>query len=98
TPRDVLTSMTSFVGGGGPRFWLSAAPEPSQLNYAQILVEVADKHDTSQLVDPLQRALDSRIAGARVDVRQLETGAAVGIPIAVRISGEDIHTLRTLAA
>ena len=95
--RDVVKSLTTFVGGGGPRFWLSAAPEPSQLNYAQVLIEVYDKHDTAHLIGPLQEALDARIAGARIDVRQLETGAAVGIPVSLRVSGEDIHTLRTIA-
>jgi multidrug efflux pump subunit AcrB len=96
-PRDVLKSMTTFVGGGGPRFWLNAAPEPSQLNYAQVLIEVDDKHDTAPLIGPLQQALDARVAGARIDVRQLETGAAIGIPVSLRVSGEDIHTLRTIA-
>jgi multidrug efflux pump len=86
------------VGGGGPRFWSNAGPEPSQLNYAQVLIEVYDKHDTSHLIGPLQDALDAHIAGARIDVKQLETGAAVGIPVAIRISGEDTHTLRTLAS
>ena len=32
----------------------------------------------------------SGLPGARVDVRQLEIGAPVGIPVAIRISGEDI--------
>src|SRR5262249_38623667 len=57
-----------------------------------------NNHDTGHLVEPLQEALSSRIAGARIDVRQLETGAAVGIPLAVRITGEDIGTLRGLAS
>src|SRR5262249_20992203 len=30
-PREILHSLTSFVGGGGPRFWYSAAPEQPQL-------------------------------------------------------------------
>ena len=98
SPRAVLKSLTTFVGGGGPRFWSNAGPEPSQLNYAQVLIEVYDKHDTSHLIGPLQDALDAHIAGARIDVKQLETGAAVGIPVAIRISGEDTHTLRTLAS
>src|SRR5262249_9552151 len=68
------------------------------LNYAQILMEVYDKHDTNHLVEPLQHALSSRIASARIDVRMLEVGSAVGIPVAVRLSGEDIPTLRGLAA
>jgi multidrug efflux pump subunit AcrB len=96
--EDMLVSMTTFVGGGGPRFWLSAAPEQSQLNYAQIILLVKDKHFTNALVDPLQRALSSRVPGANVDVRQLETGAAVGLPVAVRLSGEDIGTLRRLSS
>ena len=51
----MLKSLTTFVGGGGPRFWFSVAPEQSQLNYAQVLIEVNDKHDTDHLVDALQR-------------------------------------------
>jgi multidrug efflux pump subunit AcrB len=96
-PRRVLESLTTFVGGGSPRFWFSVSPELQQLNYAQVIIQVRDKHDTSPLVGPLQAALSSRIAGARVDVRQLETGKPVGLPVAVRISGTDIPTLRGLA-
>ena len=46
-PRDVLTSVTSFVGGGGPRFWFSVAPELFQPNYAQLIINLRDKHDTA---------------------------------------------------
>jgi multidrug efflux pump subunit AcrB len=92
-----LRSLTTFVGGGGPRFWISASPEQAQQNYAQIIIEVLDKHDTMHLAEPLQRELSDRIAGARIDVKLLELGAPVGIPVAIRISGEDIPTLRRLA-
>jgi multidrug efflux pump subunit AcrB/predicted DNA-binding transcriptional regulator len=95
--RDVLQSLTTFVGGGGPRFWFSVAPELQQLNYAQIIIQVKDKHDTSHLVEPLQRALSAQIPGARIDVRQLESGKAVGLPVAIRLTGEDMATLRALA-
>jgi multidrug efflux pump subunit AcrB len=98
TAGDKLESVTSFLGGGAPRFWSNVSPEQQQTNYAQIVVQVKDKHDTSHLIDPLQQALSSRVAGATIDVRQLETGGAIGTPIAVRISGEDIPTLRGLAA
>jgi multidrug efflux pump subunit AcrB len=96
-PRQVLKSLTTFVGGGGPRFWLSASPEQRQPNYAQVLIEVYDTHDTRPLVGRIQTALSSTIPGVRLDVRELETGSAVGIPVAVRVSGEDIVTLRRLA-
>lgn len=97
TPRDVLVSVTTFVGGGGPRFWFSVAPELFQPNYAQLIINVRDKHDTGQLVAPLQQAFAAEIPGARLDVRQLETGKPIGIPVAVRISGENRSELRRLA-
>ena len=97
-PREVLRSLTTFIGGGAPRFWYSVAPEQSQLNYSQVVIEVFDKHDSRALSGDLQEALNREIAGARIDVRQLETGAPVGIPVSVRIVGEDIATLRHFAA
>ena len=97
-PKDVLESVTAFIGGGGPRFWFSVSPELSQLNYAQVLIQVKDKHDTGHLEAPLQAALTAGVPGARVDVRQLDSGSAVGVPIQIRISGEDDATLRRLGS
>ncbi len=96
-PREVLESMTTFVGGGGPRFWYSASPELRQLNYSQMVLQVKDKHDTNHLIAPLQRALSAEGTGARIDVRQLETGAPIGVPLSIRISGFEIDKLRELA-
>jgi multidrug efflux pump subunit AcrB len=95
--RPILKSVTSFIGGGAPRFWFSVAPEVQQLNYAQVLIEVLDEHDTALLKPEFQHELSASIAGARIDVRELETGKPVGIPVAIRVSGPDIPTLRRLA-
>jgi multidrug efflux pump subunit AcrB len=95
--ESTLISLTSWIGGGGPRFWFSSAPEPRQLNYAQILIQVRDKHATDHLVPELQRALTGGVPNARVDVRKLESGAPVGIPVSIRVSGEDIPLLRIQA-
>jgi len=96
-PHEILKSLTTFVGGGGPRFWYSNAPEQRQQNYAQVLIELLDKHDTGHVIGRIQAALNETIAGARLDARQLETGSAVGLPVAIRVSGDDIPTLRKLA-
>jgi len=97
-PKAVLKSLTTFVGGGGPRFWYTVAPEQSQPNYAQVLIEVFDKHDTNHLIDRLQSELNATIPGVRLDVRRLEIGPPVGIPVGIRISGEDLATLRSLGS
>jgi multidrug efflux pump subunit AcrB len=93
----VLKSITTFVGGGGPRFWFSATPEQAQPNYAQVVIETLDKHDTNALVAAIQADLDASVPGVRLDARRLEIGPPVGIPVAIRVSGEDIPTLRRLA-
>src|SRR5262249_10221253 len=95
--RRILKSITTFSGGGGPRFWMSVTPEQQQQNYAQMILEVVDKHDTAEVVPVLQAALAAQIPGARFDVRQLETGVAIGAPVALRVSGGDIAELRRIA-
>ncbi len=107
SPRKVLRSLTTFEGGGGPRFWFSVTPQLQQLNYAQVIIEVYDKDDTPKLIAELQRALSENIAGARVDVRQLQTNP-VDYPVELRVTGladisaldeeKDIAQLRTISS
>lgn len=93
-----LQSVTTFVGGGGPRFWFSISPEQRQSNYAQLVIRMKDKHETEALIAPLQAALSERVAGARIDVQEIESGPAVGMPVAIRVSGEDPQVLRGLSS
>ena len=107
SPRKILHSLTSFEGGGGPRFWFSVTPQLQQLNYAQVIIEVYDKDDTPKMIAELQRALSDNIAGARVDVRQLQTNP-VDYPVELRVTGladisaldeaKDVATLRSIAS
>src|SRR6202521_5466763 len=105
--KHLLTSMTSFIGGGGPRFWFSISPEAPQTNCAQFIVQVSDKEATPKLIGPLQAALNKQVPGAWITVRQLQTNP-VETPVEILISGQadtdprteiqDIQTLRTLAS
>ena len=102
-----LKSITSFIGGGGPRFWFSISPEPPQTNYAQVIVQVTDKELTPKIIGPLQMALSQQVPGAWITVRQLQTNP-VETPVEILISGQadtdvkdemaDIQTLRGIAA
>jgi multidrug efflux pump subunit AcrB len=89
-----LVSLTSFVGGGGPRFWASFSPEPRQTNYGLIVMQVTDKHATPGLVQALQAVVSREISGARVNVRELEIGPPVGTPVAIRLAGDHMPSLR----
>jgi multidrug efflux pump subunit AcrB len=101
-----LTSITSFIGGGGPRFWFSISPEAPQTNYAQVIVQLSDKELTPKIIGPLQSALSREVPGAWITVRQLQTNP-VETPVEILISGQadtdvkdegaDIQTLRAIA-
>jgi len=84
-PTPVLRYITTWVGGGGPRFWFSASPQLQQLNYAQVLIEVTDKEMTPDFIGELQPVLTAAIPGARLDARQLLTNP-IDYPIEIRIS------------
>ena len=88
-PKEVVTSMTAFLGGGGPRFWSSATPEDRQTNYGEVILRTKDPHDTTPLLARLQTEFDKEVPGATIDTRSLETGKPVGVAIQVRVSGED---------
>ncbi|MBV8142061.1 MAG: efflux RND transporter permease subunit, partial [Verrucomicrobia bacterium] len=96
--KEVLSYMTAFIGGAGPRFWQNATPEDRQTNYAQILLRTKDPHDTTPLLARLQPELDKQVPGAIIDTRNLETGKSYGIAVQVRVSGEDMRILKAEAA
>jgi multidrug efflux pump subunit AcrB len=87
---------TTFVGAGGPRFWLSVVPEQPSSNYAQILVHTRDAFKTAGIAARLKRELPPCFTAARVTVEQLESGPPMGIPIQLRLQGSDLVTLRRL--
>jgi multidrug efflux pump subunit AcrB len=93
-----IQAYTTYVGQGGPRFWLSIIPEQRADNYAQILVHTVNRHDTQAIVERLKRELPVAVASARVTIEQLETGPPIGVPVQIRLFGDDFETLRRLAA
>jgi multidrug efflux pump subunit AcrB len=93
-----LVSLTTFMGGGGPRFWSTFSPEPRQTNYGLIVLQTRSKHDTPGLVQALQEQIAREVSGARVSVRELDVGPPVGIPVSIRLSGDHMPTLRLLSA
>jgi multidrug efflux pump subunit AcrB len=105
THAHLLKSLTTFAGGGGPRFWFSVSPEMPQTNYAQMIVEVTDKEASPLLARPIQDALEKQVVGAWITVRQLQTNP-VENPVELLISAQqdadatkeidDVRTLRKI--
>ena len=106
SPSEILKYVTTWVGGGSPRFWFSANPQAKQLNYAQVLVQVTNKDITPAFVDQVQPILSHDIPGVRCDYRQLQTNP-INYPVEIRVvsqadvssaqSAQDIAEMRRIA-
>lgn len=91
--------VTSYIGQGAPRFFLSMAPELPDPAFAKLVVRTPGPHER----DAIKRRLRLQIAHglapqARVRVTQLVFGPYSPWPVAFRISGPDPETLRKLAS
>ncbi len=91
-----IEAYTTFVGAGGPRFWLSIVPEQPASNYAQVLVHTRDKHQTYRISERVKNALPPRLTVARAHVQALESGPPIGVPVQFRVLGRDPATVRRL--
>ncbi|HYQ72001.1 MAG TPA: efflux RND transporter permease subunit, partial [Gammaproteobacteria bacterium] len=101
----LLESVSTYLGGSGPKFWFSVIGQLNQPNYAQLVMRVSDKAATPPLAERWQTALNEQLAGAIVNVKQLQT-QPVNYPVGIRIasraayegdaSPQDIQTLRRL--
>ena len=92
--EDVIT-VASWIGNGGPRWYLSLAPEAANPNYAflMVLTRSGDPDDVRSLIDAVNRHALESYADTRVVAKALENGPPVGDPIQIRLSGENMRTL-----
>jgi multidrug efflux pump subunit AcrB len=87
------------LGHDNPFVYYNVVPRETRANVAQVLVELAsfDNHATPKLLDEL-RAKFNAFPAARITVKDFENGPQMAAPIAIRVSGPDLDTLRGLAA
>ncbi len=96
--RD-LKNFTTNVGRGNPRIFYNEIPRNEAENYAQIFVQTVDMGTTEKaaLIDELRENLQG-YPGAKIEVKTFEQGPPIEAPLAYRIYGENLDTLRSLAA
>ena len=92
---EEIRSVSSWIGNGGPRWYLSLNPEPANPNYAflTVLTETADPAVIRAMTEEIAtHALDA-FPDARVAAKALENGPPVGDPIQIRLYGRDMMKL-----
>jgi multidrug efflux pump subunit AcrB len=91
---------TTNVGKGNPRIYYNVVPENEKPDFAQFFIQM--RHDVNppekkRLIEKLRGKFAS-VAGAKIEVKDFEQGPVIEAPVAIRISGDNLDTLRSLAA
>lgn len=91
--------VTTYVGQGAPRFYVPLSPELPDPSFAKIIVRTDKEADRDTLKLHLRQAVADGLApAARVRATQLVFGPPSPFPVAFRVHGPDLATVRDIAA
>ncbi len=92
-----VTAVTSFIGRGADRFTLTFAPEPSNENYAMMLVRTENKGLIDELISKVKPELIAVNPDAEFYLQRVQFGPGGGAKLGIRFSGPNAEVLRELA-
>ncbi len=92
--KDVFTN----VGKGNPQVYYNRLSLGEKSNFGElfVLIDEYDAHRTPVYLDSLRRVFD-RYPDAKIKVKEFENGMGLEAPIAMRILGDNLDTLKSLA-
>ncbi len=91
---------TTNVGKGNPRIYYNEIPENEKPDYAQFFVQLHSNTSPAkkkQLIDKLRQKFFT-VPGVKIEVKDFEQGPPVEAPVAIRIFGDNLDSLRVLAS
>ncbi len=94
-----ITWYATNVGRGNPRIYYNVIREVEAFDYGQIFVQLQEKTPPPvkiALIDELREKFKN-VPGAVINVKDFEQGPPIEAPIAIRIIGENLDTLRGIA-
>jgi multidrug efflux pump subunit AcrB len=97
--RPEVRAVFASAGRDNPRIYYNVAPRRDNPAVGQLFVVLShyDQARTPALLDSLRADLAAYPA-ARIELREFENGPPIDAPIAIRVHGPDLDTLRGLAA
>ncbi|SDG96386.1 efflux RND transporter permease subunit [Pelagibacterium luteolum] len=88
---------STYVGRGAARFLLTLDPPVPGVSMGQVIIETESLEARDRIRAELEDYISETFIEADVDIRLLEIGPPIGIPIQYRVSGPDIEKVRTYA-
>lgn len=98
--QSLVSSYTSYIGAGAPRFFLSLSGDLPNPAFAQVIVNTRSLADREVVRADLLRLFkeDKEFPALRGRVSRFEFGPPVGFPVQFRVIGADSGQLKLLAA
>ena len=90
----------SNVGKGNPRVYYNVVQENERTDFAQTFVQLDEHTSPDRKLEIINQLRDKfhQYPGAKIEVKNFEQGPPVVAPVEVRLFGDNLDTLRTLAA
>ena len=92
-----VSAVTSYVGGGSPRFYLPLDVQTFNVHLGQLMVMTRDEHARERVLQRLDDWFANDFPSVRGRVNRLENGPPVGYPLQFRLSGPDTSKLQPIA-
>ena len=97
-PQPEAKIVSSYIGGGAPRFFLAYNPELPDPNFAKMIILTPDAKARDKLIFRLRQQVAAGLASeARVRVTRFIFGPPSPWPIAFRVMGPDAARVRSIA-
>ena len=97
TGEPLVRNWLTFIGEGGPRFKLSLNPPNQNPANTFLVANTLDGKDVDEVMAGIDKYVRENHPDLVAQVKRLDNGPPVDYPIIVRISGNDIDTLYSLA-
>src|SRR5262249_11790538 len=96
--RPEVKAVFTSVGRDNPQIYYNQTPREENASVGQlfVLLDHYDPRSTPGLLDQLRGAL-AEYPDARLELTEFENGPPIDAPIAIRVVGPDLDTLRVLA-
>jgi multidrug efflux pump subunit AcrB len=97
--KDEILSYCTNVGKGNPMVYYNIMQANEKPNYAQLFVQLKNynQHKTPLFLKALSNQLDS-LPGTRIEIKEFQNGNAEEAPIEIAFFGNNLDTLKRLAA
>ncbi len=98
-PRPETRATYANIGRGNPKIYYNINSQSERTTYGElfVLIDAYDATRTPAMLDELRARFDA-YPDARIEVKEFENGPPIEAPIELRVTGEDLDTLRAIAA